>query len=106
MHARAHGELYFDWFANSHHHSGVAFFTPADVFFGRVHEDATVRQKALDAAFQAHSERFPNGAPRVRLPPALVAINPLSRRGHMFHDSSCLKRVDTLRRDEWRNACR
>ena len=77
VHARAYGELFFDWFANSHHHSGVAFFTPADVFFGRVHEVATVRQSALDAAFHAHPARFPNGAPRVRLPPALVAINPL-----------------------------
>lgn len=77
VHARAYCELFFNWFANHHHHSALALFTPANVFSGGVLKVATVRQTALDAAFQMHPERFPNGPPRVRLPPAIVAINPI-----------------------------
>ena len=33
------------------------------------------RQRVLDAAYQAHPERFPNGAPTHHLPPAEVWIN-------------------------------
>jgi hypothetical protein len=33
---------------------------------------------ALDTAYAAHTERFPNGAPVVCRPPASVAIDPLS----------------------------
>jgi len=68
---------FFDWYANCHRHSGLAFFTPADVFFGRVEELATIRQQALDAAFALHPERFVRGRPLVKLPPARVCINPL-----------------------------
>ena len=39
---------------------------------------AAQRQVALDAAYAAHPERFPNGPPIVRRPPESVAINPLS----------------------------
>ena len=35
-----------------------ALFTPADVFFGRVAQLADNRQCALDAAYEAHAERF------------------------------------------------
>jgi putative transposase len=77
VHARAYCELFFNWFANDHHHSALALFTPADVFFGRVLDAAMVRQSAIDSAFHANPTRFPNGPPRVRLPPAIVAINPI-----------------------------
>ncbi|WP_159396582.1 hypothetical protein [Sorangium cellulosum] len=53
-------------------------WTWADVFYGRVEGIAARRQVALDAAYAAHPERFPNGPPIVRRPPASVAINPLS----------------------------
>lgn len=69
---------FFGWHNDDHHHSGLALFTPAEVFHGRVEEVARVRQVALDAAYAAHPERFPNGAPTVRRPPAEVAINPVS----------------------------
>lgn len=76
-HARRWFTEFFDWYANRHRHSGLALFTPADVFFGRVDELADSRQRALDAAFAAHAERFVRGRPTVRLPPAKVAINPI-----------------------------
>ncbi len=68
---------FFDWYANRHRHSGLALFTPADVFFGRVQALAAQRQRALDEAYAAHAERFVRGRPLVRLPPAKVAINPI-----------------------------
>lgn len=77
MHARAWCQDFIGWFNEQHQHSGIALFTPADVFYGRVEEVVTRRQTALDDAFAAHPERFPNGAPIARRPPAAVHINPL-----------------------------
>jgi putative transposase len=77
-HARAWCQEFFAWYNDVHQHSGLAFFTPADVFYGRVEDIAARRKTALDGAYDAHPERFPNGAPIVRRPPASVAINPLS----------------------------
>lgn len=76
-HARAWLQEFFSWHNNDHHHSGLALFTPADVFFERVATVHAVRQEALDAAFALHPARFPNGAPKAALPPAEVNINPL-----------------------------
>jgi len=77
LHARGWLASFFGWHNDEHHHSSLAFFTPADVFFGRVEAVRQVRQRALDAAFEAHPERFPQGPPRVKLPPAEVHINPI-----------------------------
>jgi transposase InsO family protein len=77
-HARAWCQEFFTWYNDHHQHSGLALFTPADVFFRRVEEVAARRQAALDQAFALHPERFSNGPPLVRRPPASVAINPLS----------------------------
>ena len=76
-HARRWFTEFFEWYANRHRHSGLALFTPADVFFGRVAGLAQTRQLALDDAYRAHPERFVRGRPVVRLPPAKVTINPL-----------------------------
>ncbi|WP_437596390.1 integrase core domain-containing protein [Sorangium sp. So ce590] len=77
-HARAWCQEFFGWYNDLHQHAGLALFTPADVFYGRVEGIAARRQVALDAAYAAHPERFPNGPPVVRRPPAAAAINPLS----------------------------
>jgi hypothetical protein len=77
LHGRAWLQDFFAWHNDHHHHAGLALFTPADVFYGRVAEVAAVRQAALDAAYRAHPERFPNGAPSVPLPPTAVHINPI-----------------------------
>lgn len=76
--ARAYLEDFFGWHNDEHAHSGLALFTPAEVFHGRVEAIRVVRQAALDAAYVAHPERFPNGPPVVRLPPSAVHINPLT----------------------------
>jgi putative transposase len=75
--ARGWLQPFFSWYNDDHHHDGLALFTPADVFRGRVEAVASQRQRALDAAFSAHPERFVNGPPRARRPPSTVAINPL-----------------------------
>ncbi len=77
QHARGWCQQFIGWFNHGHQHSGLALFAPADVFCGRVAEVAARRQVALDAAYAAHPERFPNGRPVVRLPPTAVYINPL-----------------------------
>jgi putative transposase len=74
-HARAWLEQFFGWYNEAHHHEGLALFTPADVFFARVAEVAARRQVALDTAYEAHPERFVQGRPAVRLPPAAITIN-------------------------------
>ena len=76
-HARAWCQEFIGWFNEEHQHSGLALFTPADVFYGRVEEVAARRQSALDTAYAAHPERFPNGPPVVQRPPGAVHINPL-----------------------------
>ena len=63
----------------SHQHSGLAYFTPEQVFTQRVEEIATCRQAALQAAYEANPKRFINGAPTVKLPPKEVWINPTYR---------------------------
>lgn len=78
VHARGWLGPFFGWHNDEHHHSGLALFTPADVFFGRVDQIRAVRQAALDEAYEAHPERFPRGAPRVALPPNKVSINPMT----------------------------
>ncbi len=77
LHASAWLQDFFAWHNDDHHHAGLALFTPAEVFYGRVAEVATLRQAALDAAYGAHPERFPNGHPRAQLPPNAVHINPI-----------------------------
>jgi hypothetical protein len=48
------------------------------VFHGRIGAVRAARQRALDAAYFAHPERFPHGPPRVALPPVEVSINPIT----------------------------
>jgi putative transposase len=81
LHARGWLQDFFGWHNEAHHHSGLALFTPADVFHGRVEAVRGTRQAALDAAYAAHPERFPHGPPSVRLPPAAVSINPVMTAG-------------------------
>lgn len=75
-HARAWGREFFPAY-NHRPHEGLALFTPADVFTGRVDEVWTVRQATLDAHYAAYPERYVNGPPQAARPPSVVAINPL-----------------------------
>lgn len=75
-HARRWCEDFFAWYNEQHHHSGLALFTPADVYFGRVETVAALREAALATAYAAHPERFVAGPPVVARPPSRVLINP------------------------------
>jgi putative transposase len=75
-HARRWCEDFFAWYNDYHHHSGLALFTPADVYFGRVDAIAERRQVALLEAYAKHPERFVAGPPRVSRPHQRVLINP------------------------------
>jgi putative transposase len=77
LHARAWLQEFIGWHNDDHQHSGLALFTPAEVFFDRIGVVHAARQGALDVAYALHPERFPNGAPKAALPPAEVNINPL-----------------------------
>ena len=76
-HARNWCEDYFDWYNFKHHHSGLAGFTPEQVFTGRYLDVAINKQQALDACYARNPERFVKGPPTVAMPPASVAINPI-----------------------------
>lgn len=76
-HARYWCGSYFDWYNFDHHHSGLAGYTPEQVFTGRYRQVASHKQHALDAQYAAHPERFVSGAPKAPMPPARVMLNPL-----------------------------
>ncbi|MCB1758017.1 MAG: DDE-type integrase/transposase/recombinase, partial [Gammaproteobacteria bacterium] len=57
-------------------HEGLSFYTPADVFEGRVAAVHAQRQASLDVYYAQHPERFPKGRPLAKTPPAKVCINP------------------------------
>lgn len=76
-HARLWCEDYVDWYNFSHHHSGIANFTPAQVFTDQHHEIAQQRQEALSLSYERNPERFVNGPPTVKMPPTVVYINPV-----------------------------
>ena len=73
--ARGFSGDFFGWYNYDHHHSGLAFFTPADVHLGNVERELDVRQRALDRAYAANPERFTGGRSVARRPPTKVWIN-------------------------------
>lgn len=76
-HAQRWFREYVHWYNHQHHHSGLAGFTPEQVFTGRYKEIAEQKQQALRAQYKAHPERFVKGCPTVALPPSSVSINPI-----------------------------
>jgi len=67
---------YVDWYNFHHQHRGIAWFTPEQVFTGRYQRLHATRDRTLLAAYERHPERFINGRPQAKLPPAEVWINP------------------------------
>lgn len=76
-HAMGWCEEYVLWYNQAHHHSGLAGFTPHQVFSGEYLDIAKVRQQALDEMYDRHPERFSQGRPSISMPPAEVYINPI-----------------------------
>jgi putative transposase len=79
-HARDFCLSFFPSYNNEHRHSGLAYFTPADVHYGRVPKILAQRQAVMDQAFARNPKRFATGAPKVRAPPKAVWINPPENR--------------------------
>jgi putative transposase len=67
---------FFTWYNTEHRHSGIGMLTPEIVHYGLAKDVVESRKKVLEAAFEAHPERFVRGVP---MPPALPQaawINP------------------------------
>jgi putative transposase len=75
-HAHAVCRTLFPWYNNEHHHSGLAYLTPAVVHYGRAGEVLEARHRTLLAAYAAHPDRFIGGPPRRQNLPEAVWINP------------------------------
>ena len=82
-HARDFCCQFFPWYNDEHRHSGLAYFTPADVHHGRVPVILSRRQAVMDQAFARTPGRFPGGPPRVPAPPKAVWINPPENRAEI-----------------------
>lgn len=74
-HARAHCRDFFPWYNEEHHHAGIGYFTPYDVHYGHAEAKRAARMHAMQAAYQAHPERFPHGMPAGPPLPQAVWIN-------------------------------
>lgn len=74
-HARQWLTGFFDHY-HQRPHEGLALYAPSDLYEGRVDAIHTIRQATLDAHFRKHPERYINGPPKAKRPPASVAINP------------------------------
>lgn len=89
-HARNWCEGYFAWYNFEHHHSGLAGFTPEQVFTGRYVQIAERKQKALDGRYALNPERFVIGRPAVKMPEKSVAINPISDSEREVAENDCV----------------
>jgi putative transposase len=74
--ARRFCQEFFFWYNHEHHHSGLQLMTPAIVHYGHAEELLSHRQSVLDAAYQAHPERFVKRPPQHPSLPEAVWINP------------------------------
>lgn len=75
-HARQVVRALVGWYNDEHYHLGLALMHPADVHFGRTADIVVARQRVLDAAHDAHPERFVSGRPIQKTPPPAAWINP------------------------------
>jgi putative transposase len=73
--ARTFSRSFFQWYNQEHHHHGIALLTPHQVHYGLAEAVLAERQKALDAAYAAHPERF-SKPPKAPSLPHEVWINP------------------------------
>ena len=73
---RAFGHIFFPWYNDEHHHSGLGFLTPAVVHYGQADGVREKRKQVLAAAYAAHPERFVKGTPQPAELPSAVWINP------------------------------
>lgn len=68
-------QRFFPWYNDDHRHSGIGMLTPAMVHFGQAPIIRQKRQTVLDAAYQAHPDRFVHHPPAPLPLPKEVWIN-------------------------------
>jgi putative transposase len=73
--SRTFCQQFFQWYNEQHRHSGIAMLTPAMVHFGQSQTVLARRQAVLDAAYQAHPNRFVRRPPKPMPLPSEVWIN-------------------------------
>ena len=73
--SRAFCQSFFAWYNEEHRHSGIELLTPSMVHYGQAAAMIGRRQVVLDAAYQAHPERFVRSAPKSLGVPKEVWIN-------------------------------
>jgi putative transposase len=73
--SRAFCQQFFQWYNEEHRHSGLGLLTPAMVHFGQAESVLAGRQAVLDAAYQAHPDRFVRRPPKPLPLPSEVWIN-------------------------------
>jgi putative transposase len=74
-HARGFCREFFDYYNNTHRHSGIGLMTPATVHYGHAEHVVSDRQRVLDAAYAATPERFVRQAPTAPTVPTAAWIN-------------------------------
>ena len=67
---------FFHWYNHQFYHSSLGLLTPASVHYGQAPQILNQRQQVLQAAYEAHPERFVKGQPQVATLPKEVWINP------------------------------
>ncbi len=93
--ARAWARPFFAWYNDEHHHTGLALLTPATVHFGQASVVQAQRQQVLQAAYQAHPERFVRGRPKPDDLPQAVWINPPQTDGEVLAQTTAVLEPDT-----------
>jgi hypothetical protein len=73
--ARAWMRWFANWYNHEHKHSGIALLPPQVVHGGQADEVLAKRQETLNAAYEAHPERFVLGRPHIGQLPKQVGIN-------------------------------
>ena len=75
-HAERDRHDFFAWYNHVHHHRGMGYFTPSQVYDGSHVAVQGKRAAALETAVARHAERVVRRAPRPPQLPAVVSINP------------------------------
>lgn len=78
-------QTFFAWYNDEHRHSGIGMMTPAVVHYGQATAVRDKRQEVLDAAYQAHPERFVRRAPTPLELPKEVWINKPQNSDEILH---------------------
>jgi putative transposase len=77
LHAGAWLQEFIGWHNDDHQHSGLALFTPADVFFARIGALARPEAGGARRRLRPATRTIPQRPAKAALPPAEVNINPI-----------------------------